>query len=679
MRTPAPMRDSAARWLSGLRLRRPGRLLTRAITFILASIVIVSAAGQTISYLTSTQGVGSNTLASAKAFSIADVSATAESGGAIVINWSAASWATGGYSVRRNLTGIAPFVQIGTTTASTLTYTDSTGTDATTYYYVVDGISANGGNGLDSAIVSAVVSSSAPTITSTVPAKAAIGVVKSLGVSVTFSKAMNQLQTAAAFSLVICTDNTATCIAPGAAQAGVVTWQSTSQLLFSNNVVLASNQYYAILVTGGSGGAVDLAGNAVSLGAVCSRTVGNSCLIAFQTSASAAANNGVTNAVPANGATGIGTNTKIFITFSGATIVIPIQKSAMQSAFSTSPVTVGTFAWSGTTMTYTPSSNLTANTAYTFTVNGSGTGPPGNNWSINYSATFTTGAGTDVTAPTVSSVTTAAGATGVLLSPTITINFSKSMNPLTTVAAITLTPDGATCAALGSAAAITGSWSSPTSYVLVPTVTLTASTCYQIAVSATATDAAGNALTSFTSTFTTAPFATVPTIAYTNGTLYYPTGSVAFTGSNWADGSSTVAANWSDGTTLGTYAVAAGNIFGSLTIPATATGGDYLVKFSRTGGETIYQTLTIQSVKISLTANPSDIAAGGSTTLTAFVSNGGNPLSGLTVTFTKVDPGARGTFTSLTAITNASGLATTTLSTSAGGVFANITVTAAIG
>src|SRR4029077_12148805 len=155
-----------------------------------------------------------------------------------------------------------------------------------------------------------------------------------------------------------------------------------------------------------------------------------------------------------------------------------------------------------------------------------------------------------------------------------------------------------------------GHWTSANTFVFSPNAALVLSACYQITVAATATDAMGNALTAFTSTFTAAPFATVPTVSYTNGTLYYPTSRVAFTGTNWADGSSTVAANWPDGTSLGTYAVATGNIGGSLTIPATATPGDYLVKFSRTGGETIYQTLTVQGVRLTLTANPSDIAAG---------------------------------------------------------------------
>src|SRR5439155_22769391 len=86
----------------GFRLTRPGAMLTRTFLLVLAVLVIASAAGQTIAYFTSAQSVGSNTLSSAKAFSIADVSATAEASGAIVIKWSAASWATGGYSIRRN-------------------------------------------------------------------------------------------------------------------------------------------------------------------------------------------------------------------------------------------------------------------------------------------------------------------------------------------------------------------------------------------------------------------------------------------------------------------------------------------------------------------------------------------------------------------------------------------------
>jgi len=58
--------------------------------------------------------------------------------------------------------------------------------------------------------------------------------------------------------------------------------------------------------------------------------------------------------------------TQIRVDFSEA-----MNKTSVQSAFSTSPVTTGSFSWNGNNMTYTPGSKLNFNTIYNVAI-GSG-------------------------------------------------------------------------------------------------------------------------------------------------------------------------------------------------------------------------------------------------------------------------------------------------------------------
>jgi parallel beta-helix repeat protein len=78
-------------------------------------------------------------------------------------------------------------------------------------------------------------------------------------------------------------------------------------------------------------------------------------------------------------------NTPITITFSET-----MEHESVESAFSTSPSTVGRYSWSGNTMTYTPNSNLEINTMYTVTVGTDAKDLAGNNLQSPYSWQFTT-------------------------------------------------------------------------------------------------------------------------------------------------------------------------------------------------------------------------------------------------------------------------------------------------
>jgi hypothetical protein len=103
-----------------------------------------------------------------------------------------------------------------------------------------------------------------------------------------------------------------------------------------------------------------------------------------------------------------------------------------------------------------------------------------------------------------------AGATGVPSNSSLVITFSEAMNLVATTNAITVTP-AITC---------TGGWSwnvAQTTTTCVPTAPLAYTTPYTVSVSAAAVDLANNALTPYSSTFTTgiAPDTTPPTIVST--------------------------------------------------------------------------------------------------------------------------------------------------------------------
>ena len=100
----------------------------------------------------------------------------------------------------------------------------------------------------------------------------------------------------------------------------------------------------------------------------------------------------VTSVTPAHDALGIGTASTITLAFSRS-----MDTASVQSAFSTSPVTTGTFAWSTTalpndTMTFTPAApGLAANTLYTVTIASTAADPVGKAFFAPFQSRFTTG------------------------------------------------------------------------------------------------------------------------------------------------------------------------------------------------------------------------------------------------------------------------------------------------
>jgi len=114
-------------------------------------------------------------------------------------------------------------------------------------------------------------------------------------------------------------------------------------------------------------------------------------------------------------------------------------------------------------------------------------------------STFTTGTGTDTTAPVVTMVTPQNGATGVGTNAVVVLTFSKSLN------SSTINANSIALLANGSAFATSISFSADNLVVALQGYGLPASTTITELVTNGVTDLSGNALASFQSTFTTAP------------------------------------------------------------------------------------------------------------------------------------------------------------------------------
>src|SRR5260370_38078092 len=86
--------------------------------------VMLGSSPTTAAYLSVALADASNVVATAKQFTISDVTAVAKPAGSILVSWSAASWAAGGYSVRRSTTPTAPLAEIVASGTGARSYSD---------------------------------------------------------------------------------------------------------------------------------------------------------------------------------------------------------------------------------------------------------------------------------------------------------------------------------------------------------------------------------------------------------------------------------------------------------------------------------------------------------------------------------------------------------------------------
>ena len=295
-------------------------------------------------------------------------------------------------------------------------------------------------------------------------------------------------------------------ILSGGAKAANIFWQVGSSATLGTGSVFKGNilALASITVTTGAAvegrllartGAVTLDSNIVGLGIPADTTRPT-----------------VSSTDPANAATGVAINKKIAATFSEAMDPSTINTTTFTLKQGTTPV-AGTVTYVGTTATFTPASNLAANTTYTATITTGAKDLAGNALASAFGWSFTTGVAPDTTAPTVTLTDPANAATAVALNKKIAATFSEAMDPLTISTATFTLKQGTTPVAGTVTYAAVG-----TTATFTPGSALAPLTTYTATITTGAKDLAGNPLLSnFAWSFTTgaAPDTTPPTVIAT--------------------------------------------------------------------------------------------------------------------------------------------------------------------
>ena len=271
-------------------------------------------------------------------------------------------------------------------------------------------------------------------------------------------------------------------------------WASPGNLLyFTPSAPLTPNTTYTV-----AWGAplADTAGNAVTPGSFTFTTGSGS---------DTTTNNAYSDVV--SGQTNVGTNVAPQMFYQKPISPININTSTLMLYNADSGKYINgtvTVAPNGMSATYTPAVPLLPNTYYRlyqaggyydadgYTVNSTGAYLNG------FNTYFTTGSGSDLTAPSVTSVSPANSATAVPLNAQVIVKFSAPVDPDAVSNVITVTPSG------GSAISGTATLASDlVTLFFVPASTLAPSTTYTVQVSG-YQDVIGNMGSAFSSSFTTA-------------------------------------------------------------------------------------------------------------------------------------------------------------------------------
>ncbi|MFA7418080.1 MAG: Ig-like domain-containing protein [Melioribacteraceae bacterium] len=397
------------------------------------------------------------------------------------------------YTLMQGTTPISGFISYSGTTAI---FSPSSNLAPNTVYTatITSGAKDLAGNALANNYVWTFTSGAAviitpPTVTSTDPLNAAIGVALNQKIAATFSKTMNAstLQT-----------STFTLKKGATSVSGFVNYTGTTATFAPANNLESNSLYTATITTG----AKDLAGNAIANDYVWTFSTGEATVVIPPV---------VTSTDPANLAVGVPLNQKIAATFSktmNASTITTATYTVMQG----SSVVTGFVSYSGTTALFTPSSNLTPNTLYKATITSEAKDLAGNALVNNYVWTFTSGAAVVITPPTINSTDPLNLAVGVALDKKVSATFSKSMNPSTIHTSTYKLMQGTTI--------VNGFVSySGTTAVFSPSSNLAPNTLYTATITTGAKDLAGNALANdYVWTFTTgsASVVTPPTIISTD-------------------------------------------------------------------------------------------------------------------------------------------------------------------
>ncbi|HZL83924.1 MAG TPA: Ig-like domain-containing protein, partial [Candidatus Krumholzibacteria bacterium] len=139
----------------------------------------------------------------------------------------------------------------------------------------------------------------------------------------------------------------------------------------------------------------------------------------------------VSSTVPSNGATSVAIDQVITATFNEAMDPARVTHATFDLLQGSHRPVKGTVTYAGMTATFTPAENLAPNTLYTARIKRGARDLAGNPLASNFFWSFTTGATTDATRPTVSFTVPVNEATGVAINQAITTAFSEAMDPST--------------------------------------------------------------------------------------------------------------------------------------------------------------------------------------------------------------------------------------------------------
>ncbi len=332
------------------------------------------------------------------------------------------------------------------------------------------------GNALQVAYVWTFATVASPTVISTDPINNATSVAISKVVSATFSAPMDPL-TINATTFTISNGTTAV--------AGTVSYTG-STASFTPTAALSTNTIYTGTITTG---AKNVTGSALA----------NNYVWSFNTGGSPS----VVTTDPLDLATAVAFNKVITATFSEAMDPLTITSSSFTLKIGALSV-LGAVSYTGSTASFTPTSNLLASTTYTATVTTVAKNVAGNPITSNKVWSFTT-----ASIPTVLSTDPLNLAIGVALNKVVGATFSEAMNALTITSSTFTLMNGAT-PVLG-AVNYAG-----TTATFTPTVALLAGITYTAKITTGATSVGGISLANdFVWTFTTLN-TTVPTVLSTD-------------------------------------------------------------------------------------------------------------------------------------------------------------------
>ena len=322
-----------------------------------------------------------------------------------------------------------------------------------------------------------------PTVVSTDPTTGAINVTSNKKISIVFNEPMDPASI-----------NTATVQLKQGSNfvLGTVSYSGVTSVFTPSAPLIANTVYTGVVTTG----VKDPAKNAMIADYVWTFNTGNTPV--------------VVSTDPANGASEVILTKAISATFS-----TPMDPSTMVAANyfikQGNTLVPGAITYSGSTVLFTPTSPLTANTVYTGTVTTGVKDVAGNAMAANYTWSFSTGG-----IPTVVSTDPANGDLNIALNKVISATFNKKMNNATLNLLTYTLKQGTTN--------IPGTYSfNGTTALLTPIGMLTPNTVYTATITTGAKDSAGNSIAAdYIWSFTTGNAPVVVATDPANGDLNVP-------------------------------------------------------------------------------------------------------------------------------------------------------------